>query len=367
MMEKIPFRLDRNRSESLVRQMTDKLRDAIATGYYKPGGMLPTIQEWAKTLEVSIRVPVGALANLKKEELVVSRPRHGCMVLPRKRQTWRGHVLMVRPVDSHCRYVGEQLAAVEEPLSKAGYLVTTVVVRGRDDVFDFSMLDSELRRNVSLAIVFGDQMPILRRVAKAGVPYVDFSTQSTAEKPSGCLGHVPFWKDGALAQFVDHCVRAGVRSVVVVGKAGRQPDSSVAALEGAGIAVEQILVDAEFGQERAENLERETCRAMDRLFASRGRDWLPDLIYSIDDYQSVGLLFSLLAHGVKIPEDVRFVTVKHRGSGPATSKSITCIQYDSVAEGRATGLAAARYLSCGKFDLDAESIAPKYLVGDTFR
>ena len=366
MTAKIPFRLDRNRSESLVRQMTDKLRDAIATGYYKPGGMLPTIHEWAQALEVSIRVPIGALANLKKEELVVSRPRHGCMVLPRKRQSWRGHVLMVRPVTAQCWYVGEQLAAVEEPLAKAGYLVTTVVVRGRDDVFDFSMLDSELRRNVSLAIVFGDQMPILRRVAKAGVPYVDFHADAMAEKPRGCVGHVPFSKDGALAQFAEHCVRAGVHSVVVVGKVGHL-DSGVAALERAGIAVEQVLVDAGFGQNRLENLERETCRAIDRLFASRGRDWLPDLIYSIDDYQSIGLLFSLLAHGVKMPEDVRFVTVKHRGNGPAMSKSITCIQYDPAAEGHATGLAAARYLSCGTFDLDVESIAPKYLVGDTFR
>ena len=35
-MVRIPFKLDRTKSESLVRQMTDNLRDAIETGFYKP-------------------------------------------------------------------------------------------------------------------------------------------------------------------------------------------------------------------------------------------------------------------------------------------------------------------------------------------
>ena len=87
----------------------------------------------------------------------------------------------------------------------------------------------------------------------------------------------------------------------------------------------------------------------------------------MDDYQTIGLLLSLLGHGVKIPEDVRFVTFKNRGHGPAMSKSLACIQYDPVASGRAAGVAVARYLAGGEFMLDAESLLPKYLPGDTFK
>ncbi len=366
-MVKIPFQLDRTKSESLVRQMTDNLRDAIETGFYKPGETLPTILEWTQALDVSIRVPVGALENLKRERLVVSRPRHGCVVMSQDRPSWRGRVLMVRPVSSHSRYISEQLTAVEEQLVKAGYLATTVVVRGSDERFDFSMLDAELRRTLNLVIVFGDQKPILRRVAGAGVPYVDYTEEDAAAgTPHGCAGHVTDSAAGAQMQFVAHCVRAGVKSVLVVGKAGRA-DPVVAMLEGADMDVGQVAVDAEFGQDRAENLERETCRAMDGLFASRGRDWLPDLIYCVDNYQATGALFSLLGHGVRIPEDVRFVTVKNRGNGPVMPKSIACILKDPAATGHAVGLAAVRYLRGGKFTLDADAIAPKYMEGDTFR
>ena len=100
MTKEIPFRIDRSRPHSLVRQMTDSLRDAIESGYYRQGEQLPTIHEWTRELDVSIRVPEGAIANLAKEGLVVTRPRKGCMVLPQGRRTWRGHVLFVRLVKS---------------------------------------------------------------------------------------------------------------------------------------------------------------------------------------------------------------------------------------------------------------------------
>ena len=99
MTKEIPFRIDRSRPHSLVRQMTDSLRDAIESGYYRHGEQLPTIHEWTRALDVSIRVPEGAIANLSKEGLVVTRPRKGCMVLPQGRRTWRGPVLFVRLSD----------------------------------------------------------------------------------------------------------------------------------------------------------------------------------------------------------------------------------------------------------------------------
>ena len=77
MTKRIPFRIDRSRPHSLVQQMTDSLRDAIESGYYRQGEQLPTIHEWTRELDVSIRVPEGAIANLAKEGLVVTRPRKG--------------------------------------------------------------------------------------------------------------------------------------------------------------------------------------------------------------------------------------------------------------------------------------------------
>ena len=76
--ENLPFRFDGTRRSGLSDQLADGLRQAILTGSIKPGETLPTILEWAKILDVSIRVPEAAIARLVSEGLVVARRRRGC-------------------------------------------------------------------------------------------------------------------------------------------------------------------------------------------------------------------------------------------------------------------------------------------------
>ena len=364
MATRIPFRIDRNRPQSLVGQMTDGLRDAIVTGYYKPGDTLPTIHEWTRMFEVSIRVPEGALANLVKEGLVVTRPRQGCMVMPQLgRRTWLGHVLLVHPMDYYSLFQNIQISAANEVLSAAGYLATCVDVKRVDGRLDFSRLEFEASRNVSSAIVFGCNEETIRRLSDREIPHVDFSHGIPRQKK--CLGHIECSPAAALDAFAAHCVRSGVRHVAVVGKA--ENDHAVAKILGRhGIRVSLVAVSAALDSARVENLERETCRAVDGLFAKHGRKWLPDVVYVEDDYQATGALFSLLSHGIGIPEEVKFVSVKNKGSGPAMSKSLTCVEYDPVSTGRAAGEAVIKYLDKGVFDLDMTAIAPRYVFGETF-
>ena len=366
MKSRVPFRIDRSLPQSLVGQMTDGLRDAIVTGYYKPGDTLPTIHEWTRMLEVSIRVPEGALANLVKDGYVVTRPRQGCVVQPRKdRRVWRGHVLFVRPVDIRSHFVSEAIFAAEERLSLEGYLVTTVVVRyDKHDIFDLSGLEQEMARNVSLVIVFGSQPQILSFLSKSGKPFMHVDLGGGGCDEEGCVGHVAVSSRVAAQDFVAHCVRAGVRHVSVVGKVGY--DSHVeSCLKAAGIRVSSIKVDAAFGPKRVENLERETCRALDRLFDERGRKWLPDLIYVEDDYQAIGALFSLLSHGVKIPKDVFFATIRNFGNGPEMPMALTCIEFAPAVAGAEVGRAAVGFLKGGDFSYDGTS-AFRYVIGDSF-
>ena len=366
MRTKIPFRIDRSRPRSLVGQMTDGLRDAIVTGYYKPGDTLPTIHEWTRALDVSIRVPEGALANLVKEGYVVTRPRHGCMVQPRDgRRVWRGHVLLVRPVDISCHFVSEEIFAAEEKLSRAGYLATIVVVRRNGETsFDLGPLEQELSRNVNLAVVFGNMPQILKCLAGADVPFTYMDVGAVREPVKGCVGRCGVSMAVAVDEFVAHCVRAGVQHASVVGKVGY--DSLAASrLEAAGIRVSRIDVDAAFGPERVENLERETCRELDRLFARHERKWLPDVIYVEDDYQAIGALFSLMSHGVKIPDDVRFATVKNYGHGPALPISLTRVEFNPAEAGASVAQAALDFLGGKGFSHDSTS-GFRYVIGDTF-
>lgn len=371
MKSRVPFRIDRSLPQSLVGQMTDGLRDAIVTGYYKPGDTLPTIHEWTRMLEVSIRVPEGALANLVKDGYVVTRPRQGCVVQPRKdRRVWRGHVLFVRPVDIRSHFVSEAIFAAEERLSLEGYLVTTVVVRrGERGTFDLSGLEQEMSRNISLAIIFGDQLQILDFLSKSGKPFihVDFGRVGFGRgvpPPKRFVGHVAMSSSVATEDFVEHCARAGIRRVSIVGKV-EDRHVAEAMLEARGIRVSLVEVDAEFGPRRVENLERETCRTLDRLFDKHGRKWLPDLIYVEDDYQAIGALFSLLSHGVKIPKDVFFATIRNFGNGPEMPMALTCVEFHPAVAGAEVGRAAVGFLGSGNFSYDATS-AFRYVIGDSF-
>lgn len=362
-LSKLPFRLDRTRAESLVRQMTDGLRSAIVTGFFKPGDVLPTIHEWTRALDVSIRVPEGAIANLVKEGLVATRPRHGTSVLAGGGPLWRGHVLLVRPIGLGCYFADVQMRTTIERLSEAGYFVSSVSVRKRDrGGIDFSQLDFELKRNPGLVIVFGSQKPILRHISAAGVRFMDFAVD--APRMRGCVGHAGLSTRAAFLDFVAHCRRRGVRRVMVIAK--HDVGDILSSLPfPSDMEIRIASVVAEHGPCRVENLERESCRFFDELFDKEGRAWLPDVIFAVDDYLATGALFSILAHGVSIPRDVGFVTVKNSGNGPTLAEKMTCVEHDPAAVGEETACAAVRFLETGEYSF-SPSVAPKYIIGETF-
>jgi DNA-binding LacI/PurR family transcriptional regulator len=217
---------------------------------------------------------------------------------------------------------------------------------------------------VNLAVVFGSQSQILECLAGTDVPfmYMDFGE---GRKPGGkYAGYMEMSVDAALEEFVAHCVRARVRSVAVVGKAEERSFSTVR-LADAGINVTRIAVKAARGLERVENLERETCRTLDRLFDAHGRGWLPDLMFVEDDYQAIGALFSLLSHGVRLPNDMRFAMTKNYGNGPALPQSITCVEFNPAVSGSEIGRVAAEFLGGGTAAYE-RSTGYRYVIGDTF-
>ena len=365
MAKKISFSIKRNDARSLLDQVVDGFREAIASGYYRPGDKIPTSRELCPILGVSRIVTKAALERLADEGLVMSRPRIGTTVLDSGERRWRGHVLLVRPVGIRSHFVAEQIAAAEEALSLAGYLATVVVARGsKQSGFDLSRLEQELSRGVNLAVVFGSQAQILECLAGTDVPflYMDFGE---GRKPGGkYTGYMEMSADAAMDEFVAHCVRAGVRHVAVVGKSDDASPVSTR-LANAGIRFSRIAVKAARGLERVENLERETCRALDGLFDGHGRKWLPDLMFVEDDYQAIGALFSLLSHGVRLPNDMRFAMMKNCGNGPALPQSITCVEFNPAVSGAEIGRVAVEFLGGGTVAYE-RSTGYRYVIGDTF-
>lgn len=64
----IPFDVDRNGCNNLSDQVAEGFREAIRSGYYQPGDVLPSRAEIAHALGISVRIPREAMAILAAEK-----------------------------------------------------------------------------------------------------------------------------------------------------------------------------------------------------------------------------------------------------------------------------------------------------------
>ena len=362
--KKVPFAIDRKSPEGLAEQMTNLLRQAIVSGYYKTGDSLPTILQWSKILNVSIRVPEAAIAALVKEGLVTARKRFGCIVSARRSSVWVGRVLVVVPDGDHVYYQNMLVGRLRARLAAEGYLVVQVtILRRPDGRYDCAQLDHELRAKPDLAILVENRPDLERRLSKSKVPFCVFGPKACRQ--SGCA--LSFIRDpnAAVADFVAHCVKAGVRSVLQVSKRTGCNVDAFDDLVKAGVWVAEWTtpVRLEFG--RAEGTQRGAQEAFCRRFRKEGRDWLPELMFFTDDYVAAGALAAFLMEGVRIPEDLKVVSLANAGLGPVYPMSLTRMVNDGAAHGDALAEAVVAILVKRKVR-GATKIGPVYMTGESF-
>ncbi len=96
----MPFEVNHALWGKVETQVTDGLRMAILSGFYKPGDILPSQIELARALGVSTRAPQTALRVLAEEGLVSPRTKRGTLVLGPRMGTFRGRVVIVQR-DNH--------------------------------------------------------------------------------------------------------------------------------------------------------------------------------------------------------------------------------------------------------------------------
>ena len=91
---------------------------------------------------------------------------------------------------------------------------------------------------------------------------------------------------------------------------------------------------------------------------------LCDLVFVTDDYMAMGVLPVLLERGVRIPEDVCFVTLRNQGGGPAFTKSLAAIETDPWQRGASLAEQILDWFEAGTFA--ARPTVPRYVRGETF-
>ena len=97
-----------------------------------------------------------------------------------------------------------------------------------------------------------------------------------------------------------------------------------------GIATESIRICPDQTVDRFVHSAAEVShRLRDRL--SDVRKPKPDLVYFADDSLTTAGLWAIHDVGLRVPEDVKVVTLSNRGNRPAYRCGLTCIEHDHAA------------------------------------
>ena len=359
--KKIPFSIDRSDWRSLVEQLKDGLRQAIVSGYYRPGDTLPSYRELAPLLDVSEIVTKAAIKQLADEGLVSARPRIGTVVRDLGEKRWKGRVLLVTRGDG-CGYYNNVFTSVlRGMLANDGWLCSPVSVKwpyraGRADLSELKVM---IAHPANLAIVLFGNPAAEKLLSETGIPFVVMGDKTTC-RLRGCVGCIHYDRAAAGVQFAEACRAAGVKRVVQMGTIDfddvRRP------LREAGIACESLIID-------------EPCRTLTPdFFSEAGRDAmakflksgkaLPGAFYFTDDYICAGALAALADAGIRAPQDVRVATWANHGNVPIYARPLSRIEIDPWKNAETT-YDFCRSILSGEHDVTPPVLAPAWVAGGT--
>ena len=329
-MKPIPFKIDRNNTDNIPEQLANGFKTAILGGYYKPGERLPTFSQIVAKLGVSIRAPRDAMKILVAENYVRARQRIGCEVLPRGRRIWKGRVLCVSFSGYEgSYYISVLVGAIRKTLVSAGYAFVPVLIdKDVKGLVDYAAIDAAVAEPFDFVLAIYPNRALSDRIARYGIPalaYVDVQDSGTLE----CIRLSPL---PLVTDLVRRVGALGVRRVLMVEYAPAHLVAEV--FRGQGVAVEQMRLRPAEDAVYLESIMHLAMVQLSRRLTSR-RKAMPDLIVFTDDYVAVGGLMALAACGVKVPEDVKVVTLANRGFTPPFPISLARVEIDPRHNGEA--------------------------------
>ena len=329
-MGKLGIKIDRASSRTLTDQLTDGLRTAIRIGNLKDGETLPTREELVARLGVSKNVVQTAVARLVAEGLVCSRPHSGCRVIRPGSRPMRGHVLEV-VTGSELPFWNVRFSeSFRRTLYEARISCSGLgLVYDRNNRFDRGQLEYELARRPDIVVIKStdDRVAgIQRYFDQKGIPYVLMRPSSGGRHPF-LQCELKGADSRAIEEFVADCRASDVHSVLCLSSTGRISIDPRPALESAGIAVES-MTSFKGGKSVDLDLDVYMAQARDCMLERLKRGPLCDLLFSSDDYLTMGALPALLENGVRIPQDLRVVTYYNSGFGPILTKTFARIERD---------------------------------------
>ena len=360
--KKIPFHVSRNDTRTLVRQVTDGLRQLVLGGFYSPGDTLPPYDELSCSLGVSQIVTRAAVRTLSDEGLVVVRPRLGTVVRDCGEKQWRGHVVFVYNSSNIGYFQTAMAETLRSRLNEAGYLFTRAAATFDSNTgkSDLSPIDAALAHSVDLVLAMTSWRELPGHLARRGIPFAYITPGKP--KPFG-VGSTWFDKEQGLKDMAEACRAAGIRKAVVM-HCYRLSSLAERAFAAVGIAVERKIFGPVGRAGDFSDIERAGLFRFRRMIESGAID--KDTIYYFeDDYVARGALMAMTLAGLRAPEDIRVATLANAGFLPAYDRDLTRIEIDPVEAGSAAADDALAFLKTGRYP-DNSVVGYRFVQGSTF-
>ena len=343
---------------TLVDALCSFIKEEITFGRVKGGDKIPTIGEISKATGLTFAQARRVTETLAKEGYVHSRPHAGTVVLARD-SVLRGRVLLIMSDEDAGRYHPCQLIGiVGRKLTAAGYSFSAASFSiGAND--DLAYLKSELLRATDLVIAVRATPRVQKILAESGVNhfFVYGDKPESDDRP-----WIRFSPEEAIAQFADHCVRAGVKHVAQVRYEWGETLDAQPTLAERGIGCSWINASrGKAGRGRfggIVNCGYETFTAMPRTS-------IPKLLLFWNSFFTQGAIMAFLARGINIPEDVKIVVLSNTGVGPVYIKPFTRFEVDPFEAGEKVANFALSVLTRGRIPRPPQ-IMPQYVIGETF-
>ena len=335
----LPFSLNRNLRTPLSTQLADGLRKAILSGHYRPGDILPSYQQLAQALGVSLRVPREAMADLVARNLVNPRPRVGCEVLPRGATVQRGRILVVTPGDSFVSYFSASLVeAFRVRMTKAGWLVqVTTFDRTAQGRTNYAALDDALGQRYDYACLIHATTDVFKRIAAAGIPAISFDSDAGR----GVRDDVKLSFDAALDHLLPELRARKPKGILLL---EYKPYPRIhERLRQAGIRFISRAVPWVTGRGYLEKIVRAGF-ALTRSCLN-GTKRKPRLLFFTDDFVARGGLCAVQSSGLSAPKDLQIVTFANKGYAPIFPVELTRLEADPFRMAQLTADEVIRRLS----------------------
>ena len=332
---KLAFSVDRKSTMTLTEQIVAGVRQAILCGDYPFGARVPSLRDAVRELKVSYKVAYRAYELLRREGWLRSSPRCGYTAAAPDVPQWRGEVLCVCG-DGYADM--QMVMSIQQELARAGWLCTNLFFKaGLHRATDDWILDAMLTRRFDLVVAFNPNEDAISRIQYAEKPFV--TVTSCRLKPRRhCRGVVVMRMNNAIGGLVEECRRLRVRTVWCV---NFQPVYGYVckALREAGFSAKSFITGFDRNEPDIRDSIRECAYSWFAAQAANARS-LPDLIVVLDDYVASAALAAFSNAGVRIPEDVQFVSFANSGNGQAFARSLAQLGNDL----RQNGVRVAEYL-----------------------